>query len=140
MNIRRSEILLLILILVSSVLYSILQLPAFNIICGFLLIILSIIYFGFGWIFFHVSGEKYTLYSIFSGIFYSIGLIGIYFKVNNFIGYNPLLLICWLVLIFILVPFGFLKMQHNVKFFNAQIFRCLLIGGVSAVLYFIDFL
>ena len=138
MTFRKLEILLSVLAILSIIAYLFFKVNFLKYVYSFSLIILSITYFGFSWLYFSERNGKYLAHSVFSGILYSITLVGILFWLNEFLGYNPLLLISSFFLLLVLLPLGIQLRQKAPKYFNLHISRSTLLGVVSAIIYFSD--
>ena len=138
MTFRKLEILLSVLAVLSIIAYLFLKVNLLKYVYSFSLIILAIIYFGFSWLYFSERNGKYLAYSIFSGILYSVTLVGIIFWLNKFLGYNPLLLISSFFLLIVLLPLGIQLRQKDPKYFDPHISRSTLLGVVSVIIYFSD--
>ncbi len=137
---KKADILLLIAGIISIILYKMLDYDFFKIFSIVLLIFLIIIYFGFSWFLFKEGDKQFLNFSIFYGLVYSLALTGVLFKIAGLVGYSPLLLIGWLLLITILIPLALLRKNNYPIYFNLHLIRSSIVGILSVVFYFSDFI
>lgn len=103
-------------------------------------LILSVAYFGFNRKIFFDANRLFKWYSISSGIFYSIAIIGLCFRLNGFLGYDRLLQIGFIPLLFVFSPLFYFNIKRDPTYFRPQLFRSLLIGLSNLCLYLGDYL
>lgn len=102
--------------------------------------ILALFYFGFSKYIFANSSRISVWYSICIGIIYSIAIMGICFWINDFNGYNPLLLISSLFLLLLFLPMSFFIKPVEFRFYNSHRLRSVLFGVSTLMIYLFDFI
>lgn len=98
-------------------------------------LVVSVAYFGFNRIIFLDTKRIFKWYSISSGIFYSVAIIGLCFRLNNFIGYDRLLQIGFISLLLVFTPLFYFNLKTDPTYFRPQLLRSLLIGLSNLCLY-----
>jgi len=136
---EKLEVILLVSTAVSLLIFSLFGLDLFRLMTTILTISLSIFYFGFSIYIFSDDKGYFVWYSILIGVIYSTALIGICFWVNNFSGYNPLLLISSILLLFIFFPLTFHKSRKETTNSKVHRLRSVLIGISALTIYLLDF-
>lgn len=100
---------------------------------------LAILYFGFGFYLFSLNNlkEQNLPLSIAGGVFLSMGIIGILFKLMYWPGADMMLVIPLpLILMFFLLPFFFFKNSDIRRYYHRMQIRTGVVGLLCLVLYF----
>src|SRR5690606_22786154 len=138
-NFDMLEEILLVSTALSLLVFGLFGLDLFRLITTILTVSLSIFYFGFSKYIFSEDKVCFVWYSVFIGIVYSTALIGICLWVNKFYGYNPLLLVSSILLLFVFFPLTFYKRRKESKNSKAHRLRIVLIGISALTIYLVDF-